>query len=160
MGFSTNQCLFNSLFISHQEVGCLEKWILTVYPFSHLNKLILLHVTIGNVFCKPLHFIKECMGISHWPSSHSAIPTNQWLFIPFHDTWKNMFAFVSHGERRNLPLAILLTMFSFSHLNQSVFLHDTWENLFASSFHGGDAWGISTSHCICPFIISLLSSPY
>jgi hypothetical protein len=47
-----------------------------------------------------------------------------------------MFAFVLHGETRNLPLAILLTMFSFSHLNQSVFLHDTWENLFASSFHG------------------------
>jgi hypothetical protein len=46
-----------------------------------------------------------------------------------------MFAFAWHGEMRNLPLAILLTMFSFSHLNQSIFLHVTWENLFASSFH-------------------------
>jgi len=31
-------------------MGCVEKWILTVSPFSHLNKLILLHVTLGNVF--------------------------------------------------------------------------------------------------------------
>jgi hypothetical protein len=86
--------------------------------------------------CKPLHFIEECMGISHWSSSHSAIPTNQWLFIPFHDTCKKYVCLCIAGEMRNLPLAILFTMFSFTHLNQSMFLHVTWENMFASSFHG------------------------
>jgi hypothetical protein len=157
-GFSTNLCLFNSLFISHQEIRCLEKWILTISPFSHLKSINPSSCHTRKCVCKPLHFIKGCMGISHWSSSHSAIPTNQWLFIPFHDTWKNMFAFASHGEMRNLPLAILLTMFSFSHLNQSIFLHVTWENLFASSFHGEMRresplafYHLIISFCIWPF---------
>jgi hypothetical protein len=68
--------------------------------------------------------------ISHWPSSHLVNSTDQCFFMSYEEM--HLLFYVMKKCIRNFPLAILVTIFSSSHFNQSCLFMSYEKKTFAS----------------------------